>query len=253
MLTALTILFTYILLALPAAAIGLPWTLLRGDIGLLYRWAMWIARSGLKVGRIRVDVSGRRNIPAGRPCIFMANHLSNLDPPVLLPLLPFRAACFLKRSLLKIPILGWAMQLADFVPVDRDGTSESARKSGDFARKVLASGVHICTFPEGTRSPTGKLLPFKKGPFFLAMESGAFVVPVSIWGTEQMMPKGGLRVTPGTAHVLFHPALDPAGFSSRQQLMAAVRRAIASALPAWMQDDEMENQAESRASGLHFS
>ena len=233
MLSALTIVLAYVVLALPAAAIGIPWALLTGNIGLLYRWSMWILRTGVKLARIRVEVAGREHIPA-RTCIFMANHVSNLDPPILYPELPFRTAFFLKRSLMKIPILGTGMRLANFVPVDRDGRLESARESVRAGSKVLASGVNISMFPEGTRSRDGRLLPFKKGPFYLAMESGAPVVPVSIWGSEQMMTKGSLRIKPGTAHLTFHQALDPRQFATREELMVAVRASITSGLPRWM-------------------
>jgi 1-acyl-sn-glycerol-3-phosphate acyltransferase len=232
MLSTITIVLTYVLLSLPAAAIGLPWTVISKDIGLLYRWAGWIVRVGLKLGRVRTVVVGREEIPAGRACIFMSNHVSNLDPPALFVYLPYRTAFFLKRSLLKIPLLGYGMRLADFVPVDRDGRVESARESVNFAAKVLSSGVHVLTFPEGTRSRTGKLLPFKKGPFYLAKEYGAPVVPVSIAGTERMLPKGSWRIKPGTARITFHPAIDPADFASREELMFAVRAAIASGLLA---------------------
>jgi 1-acyl-sn-glycerol-3-phosphate acyltransferase len=236
MLSSLTIVVTYVVLALPAAAIGIPWALLTGNIGPLYRWAMWIMRTGLRLARIRVQMAGREHIPA-RPCIFMANHVSNLDPPILLPMLPFRTAFFIKRSLIKIPILGLGMRLGDFIPVDRDGRVESARESVEVANRVLASGVNISTFPEGTRSRSGKLMPFKKGAFFLAMESGAPVIPISIWGSEQMMTKGSLRIKPGTAHLTFHPPLYPQQFATREQLAAAVRAAITSALPQWMWGD----------------
>jgi 1-acyl-sn-glycerol-3-phosphate acyltransferase len=237
MLSSLTILVAYVLLSLPAAAIGLPWTLITNDISFLYRWSMWILRAGLRLGRIRVEVSGREQIPPGQPCIFMANHISNLDPPILLSLLPFRSAFFLKRSLLRIPLLGYAMRLGNFIPVDRDGQLESARASIEYARSVLALGVNVSTFPEGTRSRTGKMLPFKKGPFYLAMQSGAPVVPVSIWGTDKMMTKGTLRITPGTAHIAFHAAFYPQRFSTREQLVSAVRAAIASGLPAGMREE----------------
>ncbi len=231
MFSAITMLFTYVLLILPAAAVGLPWTLISRDIGFLYRWSMWIVRIGLKTGRIRVEVSGREHIAVGRACIFMSNHVSNLDPPILFPLFPFRTAFFLKRSLLRIPLLGWGMRLANFIPVERDGRVESAKESVQFAVRVLASGVSVSTFPEGTRSRTGKLLPFKKGPFYLAMESGAPIVPVSISGTERMMTKGSLRIKPGIAQVSFHQPIDPQQFSTREDLMLAVRSAIASGLP----------------------
>ena len=129
------------------------------------------------------------------------------------------------------------MRLANFIPVDRDGRLESARASVVAGCLVLELGVNVTTFPEGTRSRDGRMLPFKKGPFFLAMESGAPVVPVSIWGSETMMTKGSLRITPGTAHLVFHPALDPRDFATREALTLAVRAAIASSLPAWMAGD----------------
>jgi 1-acyl-sn-glycerol-3-phosphate acyltransferase len=233
MLSGITIVVTYVVLGLAAAVLGIPWAFLTGDIGPLYRWSMGIMRAGSKFGRIRIEVKGRENIPS-QAAIFMSNHVSNLDPPILFPELPFRTAFFLKRSLTKIPILGLGMRLANFIPVDRDGRLESARESVQAGSKVLALGVSVATFPEGTRSRSGKLLPFKKGPFFLAMESGAPVVPVSIWGSEKMMTKGSLQIKPGTAHLVFHPPLYPNQFATRDELMAAVRSAIASSLPDWM-------------------
>ena len=234
MLSTIAILLSYLILGAPAALIGLPWTLLRNDISLLYRWAMWIANAGLKIGGIRIDVTGREQLDPQQRYIFMSNHVSNLDPPLLLPLLPGRTSVFLKRSLMKIPVLGYAMRLGRFVPVDRDGSVESAKQSVETARQVLESGLHVMTFVEGTRSRDGRLLPFKKGPFYLAMETGAPVVPVSIWGTESMMKKGSVRITPGTAHVVFHAPLWPRDYATREELIAAVRQSIASSLPEWM-------------------
>lgn len=236
MLSTIAILLSYLILGFPAAVIGLPWTLLRRDISFLYRWAMWIANIGLKLGGIRIDVKGRELLDPKQRYIFMSNHVSNLDPPVLLPLIPGRTSVFLKRSLMKIPVLGYAMRLGNFISVDRDGRVESAIQSVETARQVMDSGLHVTTFVEGTRSRDGRLLPFKKGPFYLAMETGAPVVPISIWGTESMMKKGSMRITPGTAHVYFHAPIWPRDYSSREGLLAAVRNSIASGLPEWMRD-----------------
>jgi 1-acyl-sn-glycerol-3-phosphate acyltransferase len=242
MLSTVAILLSYLILGAPAALIGLPWTLLRNDISFLYRWAMWIANTGLKIGGIRIDVTGREQLDPQQRYIFMSNHVSNLDPPLLLPLLPGRTSVFLKRSLMKIPVLGYAMRLGSFIPVDRDGSVESAKQSVETARQVLESGLHVTTFVEGTRSRDGRLLSFKKGPFYLAMETGAPVVPISIWGTEGMMKKGSVSITPGTAHVVFHPPLWPRDYATREELIAAVRQSIASSLPEWMRGEDSSSR-----------
>ncbi len=231
MIASLLLLATFLVLGLPTAAVCLPWALITGDVMPLYRASLWIVRTGLKLGGIRIDVQGLENIPAGQACIFMSNHVSNLDPPVLIPLIPGRTSVFLKQSLMKIPILGYGMRLAEFVPVSRSGSVEGAVESGRAAKLVLDKGIHITTFVEGTRSRDGRLLPFKKGPFYLAMETGAPCIPISIWGTETMMSKGSLCVKPGTAHVRFHPPVWPQEIADREALLLAVREAIASALP----------------------
>ena len=108
---------------------------------------------------------------------------------------------------------------------------------------LIASGVPITTFVEGTRSRDGRLMPFKKGPFYLAMDTGAPVVPVSIWGTDSVMRVGSMKVTPGVAHVQFHKPLWPRDFKNREALMAATRASIASALPGWMTEQSTESSA----------
>ena len=241
MLSTIAIVLFYLIMGFPAALIGLPWTLLRRDISFLYRWAMWITNTGLKIGGIRIEMRGREQLDPKQGYIFMSNHVSNLDPPVLLPLLPGRTSVFLKRSLMKIPVLGYAMRLGDFVPVDRDGRVESAKQSVEKATQVMESGLHITSFVEGTRSRDGRLLPFKKGPFYLAMETGNPIVPISVWGTESMMKKGSVSIIPGTAHVVFHTPLWPRDYATREDLMAAVRQSIASSLPEWMRGDNPAN------------
>lgn len=234
MIASLILCFTIVLLGAPAAVVFIPWAVVTGNANPLYNVSQRIVRAALRLARIRVHVTGREQVPGHTACIFMSNHVSNLDPPALIPQIPGRTSAFLKRSLMKIPVLGYGMKLGEFVPVDRSGRVESAIESVAAAKRVLAKGIHITTFVEGTRSRDGRLLPFKKGPFYLAMETGAPCVPVSIYGTETMMAKGSMRVRPGTAHIVFHAPIDPGQFANREDLMDAVRAAIAAGLPEWM-------------------
>ncbi len=234
MIASLVLLATLIVTGIPTAIICIPWTLITGNVQLLYDATQWMVRIGYRFAGIRVIVSGQDQVPPNTACIFMANHLSNLDPPALLPRIPGRTSAFLKRSLMKIPVVGYGFKLGEFIPVDRRGSVTGAQESVAAARRVLKKGIHITTFVEGTRSLDGRMLPFKKGPFYLAMETGAPCIPVSIHGTEAMMRKGSVRIYPGTAYIIFHPPLYPRDFASRDDLMKAVRSAIASGLPEWM-------------------
>lgn len=218
-----------------AGIIGIPYTLAVGDITRLYWAAMWIIRTGVRAAGIHVQVTGAQHVPPGRSCIFMSNHVSNLDPPVLLPIVPGRCSVLLKKELMSIPILGTAMRLAQFVPVERGSKRDAAAASVAAAGKALAAGLHILVFPEGTRSRDGRLSTFKKGPFFLAMQTGAWVIPVAISGTETMMRKGSASITPGVARVEMLAPIDPTLHSTRDALMEAVKSAIAAALPPHMQ------------------
>jgi 1-acyl-sn-glycerol-3-phosphate acyltransferase len=195
---------------------------------------MWILRTGTRVGGIRIEISGQQNVPSGVSCIFLANHVSNLDPPVLFPALPGRSAALLKKSLMRIPFLGTAMRMARFVPVERGSRRESAQASVAAAAAVLKSGLHILIFAEGTRSQDGRLAPFKRGTFYMAMDTGTPIVPVVISGTERMMRKHSAAITPGVAHLQFLSPVDPAKYATRDELMQAVRAAMISALPETM-------------------
>jgi 1-acyl-sn-glycerol-3-phosphate acyltransferase len=231
MLAYVTMLLTWAVLGLPVAVVSIPWTMLTGRVGLLYLLSLGVMRAGLRAGGIRVVVEGRERVPKGTACLYMANHQSNLDPPLLAGVQPANAAMMVKESLMRIPVLGVAMRLARCVPVERSGRLESAKQSLRAAGEVLRSGLSITIFPEGTRSEDGQLLPFKKGPFFLAMQTGVPVVPVTILGTGAMLGKGSNRLYPGIAHVHFHAPIDPRQFRSREELLEAVRAVIASALP----------------------
>ncbi len=221
-------------LGVPAGLVGMPLTLATKNIRWMYRTGQRIANLGLRAAGITFDVQGREHIPADRPCIFMSNHVSNLDPPALLPMLPGTPSVMLKKSLMSIPVLGPAMRLGRFVPVERDGDRRSAVQAAKAAAEAIHSGLSLVVFIEGTRSRTGRLLPFKRGPFHLAQSTGAPIVPVAIWGTERMMQKGSAAITPGTAHIRFLSAISPTDHPNRDDLMQAVRTSILSTLPEHM-------------------
>ena len=226
--------FVYLALGPIAGIIGIPYTLLVGDISRLYRVAMWITNAGVRAAGIKIEMIGLENIPAGRSCIFMSNHVSNLDPPVVLPLLPGRSSVLLKKELMSIPILGRAMRMAKFVPVTRGHSRDAAQASVAAAADALRSGLNILVYPEGTRSPDGRLSAFKKGPFFLAQEAQAPIIPIALSGTQTMMRKGSNAIEPGLARIQFLPLIEPSQYGTREQLQLAVRRAIAEALPPEM-------------------
>ena len=228
------LLFVYLTLGPLAGIVGIPYTLIVGDISLLYRVAMWITNAGVRAAGIRIEVIGLQNVPSGRSCIFMSNHVSNLDPPVELPLLPGRCSVLLKKELMGIPILGRAMRMAKFVPVERGHRRDAARASVEAAADALRSGLHILVYPEGTRSLDGRLSTFKKGPFFLAQETQAPIVPIALSGTQAMMRKGSYAIKPGLARLEMLPVIEPSKYETREELMLAVRSAIADALPPEM-------------------
>ncbi|SNT18591.1 1-acyl-sn-glycerol-3-phosphate acyltransferase [Granulicella rosea] len=228
------LLFVYLFFGIPTGLVGIPYTVLSGDIRPLYRVTMWIVAAGVRAAGIRVEASGLELLPEGRPCIFMCNHVSNLDPPVLLPSLPGMSSVLLKKELMKIPILGTAMRIGKYVPVGRGGSRAEAQASVVAAADALKSGLHILVFAEGTRSKDGRLSSFKKGPFFLAQQTGAPIVPIAIAGTQTMMRKGSAAITPGLATVRFLAPIEPGEYRSREDLMRAVHEAIAAALPEEM-------------------
>jgi len=225
------IMLTFWGLAAPVASlIGFPWTFLTGDIRLLYRMFNWGAYAGVWLTGVRVETIGLDKLDQKRTYIFMSNHASNLDPPIQIPLIPRRTSVMVKKELFKTPILGRAMRMGSLVPVDR-GNRDAGIEAVRAAKKVVEQGLNMTIYVEGHRSFDGKLLPFKKGPFYLAMECGVPIVPMTIVGTHYAMPKKRFAIKPGLVKVIFHPAIEPKDFGDRDSLMEKVRAVIESGLP----------------------
>lgn len=223
--------------ALPIAVlIGFPATYVTGNIKLIYRMAMWGAWTGVRLAGIRVETVGLERIDPRRTYIYMSNHVSNIDPPLLLPLIPVRTSVMAKKELFGYPLLGRVMHMGSLVPVDR-GNREAGIAAVREASAVLQQGVSMTIFAEGKRSFDGKLLPLKKGPFYLAEQNNVPVVPITISGTHYVMPKKRFKIAPGTVRVTFHQPIEPQDFGSREQLMEKVRDAINSGLPGEYQQD----------------
>ena len=216
---------------LPIAALTcFPWVLITGDIRPLYRVGMWGARTGVRLAGIRVRIVGLEQLDARRTYVFMSNHVSNIDPPVLLPRIPGRTSVMAKQELFNVPILGKAMRMASLVPVNR-GDRDAGISAVRNATQVVKQGIHMTIFVEGHRSFDGKLLPFKKGPFYLAEECHVPLVPVTISGSHFIMPKGRFAMKGGTVTLIFHQPIEPAEFGTRETLMENVRSVINSGLP----------------------
>jgi len=234
-------------LAAPVAAlIGFPWTFITGDIRLLYRMFMVGAWNGVRLTGVRVQTVGLDTLDPARTYIFMSNHVSNLDPPITVPLIPRRTSVMVKTELFAFPILGKAMRMGSLVPVDR-GNRDAGIESVRAAKQVVQQGLNMTIYVEGKRSFDGKLLPFKKGPFYLAMECGVPVVPITITGTHAIMPKGRFAIKPGMVTVNFHPPIEPQDFGSRECLMQKVRAVIESGLP----EQCRENAAVTKLAASH--
>jgi 1-acyl-sn-glycerol-3-phosphate acyltransferase len=185
------------------------------------------ARGILWASRINVKVNGLANIDPGRSYVYMANHQSNFDIPVLLAHLPVQFRWLAKAELFKIPIFGRAMRGAGYVKIDRFNR-ESAFESIKEAGSRMKNGVSVMIFPEGTRSRDGKIRPFKKGGFIMALDSGVPIVPVILQGTRSIMEKSSLKINTGEVTLNIATPIATAGYTrdNKDDLIGSVRTAI---------------------------
>ena len=194
--------------------------------GFIYCARRW-ARTLMKAAAVEVRVEGLGALDPDRAYIFVSNHQSHFDVMALLHALPYDLRAVTKKELAHVPFFGWALSAAGFIFVDRSNR-ERAIASLRQAGAVLQAGRSILYFAEGTRSPDGNLLPFKKGGFVMALETRTPVVPIAVQGSREVLPKQSFSLRPGRIRVRAMPPIptDGRGVEARNALMAAVRTAI---------------------------
>jgi 1-acyl-sn-glycerol-3-phosphate acyltransferase len=209
---------------------GVPLSFIRSDY--LHSYARFWAKISLRLAGVRLSVKGIENIPTDRPIIYMPNHQSNFDILALFAGLPGQFRWLAKEELFHIPLLGMAMRRTGYIPVNRSDRRKAIQGMAEAVRRIT-EGTSVIIFPEGTRSPDGTLLPFKKGGFIMALQSQVPVVPVAIRGSRDIMPKHSLLIQGGgDIRVDILPALETKNrpVSDRDALMEEVRRPLEAAL-----------------------
>ncbi len=215
-----------------AGSVFIPYAMLTGNDALLFRVGVLGARLALWLAGVRVRVEGRERLRPDSTYVFMSNHVGNADPPALVAYLPQRVAAIAKHKVFQVPLMGRALRLAGFISVVRDTPQASAAVDAGVA--ALRGGRSMVVFPEGTRSRTGEMLPFRRGVFLMAIRAGVSIVPVTILGSREIMRKGDPRIYPGLIRIVLHDPIPTAGLreEDRYALADRVREVIASALPA---------------------
>jgi len=185
-------------------------------------WARWI----LRAGGVRLEVGGLENVEPGKTYIYLVNHQSNLDVLALILSMPTSFRIVAKKFLFYIPIFGQCIWLMGMIPIDRKRRSSAILSLQKAARRI-SSGTSVIFFPEGTRSTDGKLLPFKKGAFVIAAQAKVPVVPVTVEGSGELLPKGSPLVRPGTIRIHYGRPIATAAYgTNKEELMSVVRAAM---------------------------
>ena len=197
----------------------------KGRMG--HRCARLWGKIALLANQVRVKVEGLNKIKGEGPFIFMSNHQGSYDIFALLGYLPFHFKWLAKKELFAIPFFGWTMSAAGYISLDRQGTRETVEAMNQAAQRIR-EGMSVVIFPEGSRSPNGSIQPFKKGGFTLALKSKVPIIPISIAGSREIMPKDRLTASPGEIRIRIGDPIETQSYSTKDRtlLMERVHQAI---------------------------
>lgn len=197
----------------------------------LYRLCVWGSKTWIRGSGVKVKVSGKENLEDGKSYIFVANHRSYVDTTALFAYAGKRIGLIAKKEVLKVPVLGRGMQFIKFLAIDRSNP-QRALETMEKMRETVESGYSFGLFAEGTRAMPGELLPFKKGAFHVALQTGAAIIPVAIKNTDYLMGKKTGVANAGTMEIVLLPAVETKGLSENDlsELLRRTRGAIAEEL-----------------------
>jgi 1-acyl-sn-glycerol-3-phosphate acyltransferase len=188
----------------------------------------------LKISNVQVSVHGTEHISTERPFIFMSNHQSDFDILIILAYLPGQFRWIAKKELFRIPVFGRAMKKAGYIEIDRQNHDRALQNLTEAARKIR-EGKSVMSFPEGTRSLDGTVKAFKKGMFHLAIEAGVPIIPITIIGAAEIMPKRSLKINPGRITLIIDQPIEVTAYAeaSRPELIERVRNVIMKNFSSW--------------------
>lgn len=220
----------YLFLGLLAAPV-LIFCMLFGLRETFITYGVWMMDVGRRVLGIDIEATGLDRLDPKTPFVFMCNHLSFLDGPLFMTVLDRPVRAIVKKFVFRTPVLGLGMWFSGYVALDREGAGAGRKSIARAARLIKERGYSFLIFPEGTRSWDGKAMPFRRGGFYLALECGVPIVPVSIQGTYELMPRDKWMIRGGPVRIVFHEPIPVAGYTPENMagLMERVKAAVLSA------------------------